>query len=54
VPWRDSLVNANVGTAIGANCKMGALPANNTDLNLHITAVSLIGCDIPGPPPPRR
>lgn len=54
VPWRDSLVTANVGTLVGANCTMGALPANNTDLNLTIRAVSVLGCDIPGPPPPRR
>jgi hypothetical protein len=47
VPWRDTLVTANVGTAIGANCVEAALPANNTDLTISIAAVSIIGCDVP-------
>jgi hypothetical protein len=54
VPWRDSLVTANVGTVVGANCVRGALPANNTDLTISISAFSVIGCDVPDRQPPRR
>jgi hypothetical protein len=54
VPWRDSLVTANVGTLFGANCRFGAMPANNTDLTIRIAAVSVIGCDVPDRAPSRR
>ncbi len=50
VPWRDSLVTANVGTLLGSNCRFGALPANNTDLAFTIRAVSVVGCDVPAAP----
>ncbi|HEY7061767.1 MAG TPA: hypothetical protein VII06_09820 [Chloroflexota bacterium] len=52
VPWRDSLVTANVGTTFGAQCLRGALPANNTDLTISVSALSGIGCDLSSPPPP--
>jgi hypothetical protein len=54
VPWRDSLLTANVGTTFGANCTEGALPANNTDLTLSIRALRVIGCDFPDRAPARR
>ena len=54
VPWRDSLLTANVGTTVGANCTEGALPANNTDLTLAIRALRFIGCDFPDPGAARR
>jgi hypothetical protein len=53
VPWRDSLVTANVGTTFGSNCQAGALPANNTDLNVQIRALRLIGCDLSAAPASR-
>ncbi len=51
VPWRDSLITANVGTFSGALCKAGALPANDTDLNVRIAALSVVGCDFSAPAP---